>query len=124
MSAPDLPFTLTLATNKDDQSPSVEVRQNRPGDARIHELPTNLDWPEGLYSLSHVALPFPADDPLYGGEEEVESPGIRLGSLALRGERGVLRVTPADMLRLRWNPFYPYLERRVIEFVGLATASG
>ena len=43
-----------------------------------------------------------------------------LGDLALRGERGVLRVTPDDMLRLRWNPFYPWLERRVLEFVGLA----
>jgi hypothetical protein len=43
------------------------------------------------------------------------SPGIRLGRIALRGEKGVLEVAAADMLRLRWNPFYPYLERRVME---------
>ncbi len=114
---PDLPFTLSLVTNENDASPRAVVRQNRPGDARIHELTIGLDWPEGLYSLSHVALPFPADDPLYGGEDAVDSPGVRLGSLALRGERGVLRVSPSDMLRLRWNPFYPYLERRVMNFI-------
>jgi hypothetical protein len=62
-------------------------------------------------------LPFPANDPLYGGEAGGDSPGIQLGNQALRGERGVLRISASDMLRLHWNPFYPYLERRVIEFV-------
>ena len=38
---------------------------------------------------------------------------------AARGERGVLRISPGDMLRIRWNPFYSYLEGRVLEFVGL-----
>jgi hypothetical protein len=47
------------------------------------------------------------------------SPGVALGSLALRGERGVLKISPAAMLRLRWNPFYPYLEARTLEFLGL-----
>lgn len=28
--------------------------------------PVELDWPAGLVSLGHVALPFPADDPIYG----------------------------------------------------------
>ena len=23
------------------------------------------------------------------------------------------------MLRLRWNPFYPYFEKRIFDFVGL-----
>ena len=64
-----------------------------------------------------MALPFPPDDPLYGSVG-AESPGIQLGNVALRGERGVLQVSAADMLRLRWNPFYSYLERRVVEFMG------
>jgi hypothetical protein len=42
-----------------------------------------------------------------------------LGSLAFRGEKGVLKVSPTAMLRLRWNPFYPYLEQRTLEFLGL-----
>ena len=72
-----------------------------------------------MFSLSHVALTFPPDDPLYGGDQAQPSPGISLGNVALRGERGVLQVSPAAMLRQRWNPFYPYLERRTLEFFDL-----
>jgi len=64
-------------------------------------------------------MPMPAGDPLYGGPEAGKSPGIRLGNLELRGERGVLRIAAADMLRIRWNPFYPYLEQRTLDFMRL-----
>lgn len=43
-----------------------------------------LSWPEDIYSLAHVALPFPADDPLYGGHPPEKSPGLHLGELTLR----------------------------------------
>ncbi len=112
-----LPFTLSLVTNENEQSRRTVVRRKRPGDPQISETAVGVEWPDGLYSLSHVALPFPVTDPLYGGKHGIDSPGIRLGSLALRGERGVLQVSASDMLRLRWNPFYPYLERRVMEFL-------
>lgn len=78
-----------------------------------------MAWPDDLYSLTHVALPFPPTDPLYGGQPGSDSPGIQLGTLALRGERGVLQIPAAQMLRLRWNPFYNYLESRSLEFLGL-----
>ena len=81
--------------------------------------PLQMSWPLGLYSLAHVALPFPAEDPLYGGAPNTPSPGIRLGTLALRGERGVLQIGAADMLRLRWNPFYPFMQQRTLQFFGL-----
>jgi hypothetical protein len=68
-----------------------------------------------------VALPFPANDLLYGVEDAEQSPGIRLGSLAPRGEKGVLQLPAADMLRQRWNPFYTYIEQRTLEFMGLET---
>ncbi|MCB1732021.1 MAG: hypothetical protein KDI21_16235, partial [Halieaceae bacterium] len=77
------------------------------------------DWPADVYSLSHVALPFSPLDPVYGGPLAADSPGIELGNLAPRGERGVLKVSGTDMLRLRWNPFYDYVESRVLEFTGL-----
>ena len=90
--------------------------------AAVSEL--GLAWPRGLYSLAHVALPFPPDDPVYGGPDAAESPGIQLGKLALRGERGVLQISAADMLRLRWNPFHSYIERRVVDVMrGLESAS-
>ena len=46
---------------------------------------------------------------------------LRLGNVALRGERGVLQISPSDQLRLRWNPFYSYLEKRVLGFTSTAT---
>jgi hypothetical protein len=96
------------------------VHHKPAGSPSIDLKPLLLDWPDHMYSLSHVALPFPQSDPLYGGRDANDSPGIQLGDFALRGERGTLQIPAADMLRLRWNPFYPYLEQRLLEFLGLA----
>lgn len=93
------------------------VRSWKPGQDGPATTDLDLTWPRSIYSLTHLALPIPGDDPLYGGDDPGKSPGIRLGSVALRGERGVLEVPADDMLRLRWNPFYPYLERRVLDLV-------
>ena len=112
-------FALSLVTNENPQSRKVIVRSQQPGEAEPSDLDIGLSWPEDIYSLAHVALPFPPQDTLYGGQPQGKSPGIQLGDLALRGERGVLQIPAADMLRLRWNPFYPYVEGRVLEFLGL-----
>ena len=80
---------------------------------------TGMEWPQGIYSLSHVALPFPESDALYGGESAEQSPGIQIGNTLARGERGVLQIPASTMLRLRWNPFYGYLERRLFAFLEL-----
>ena len=29
-------------------------------------------------------------------------------------------MTPADLMRLRWNPFYSYVEARLLAALGLA----
>jgi hypothetical protein len=91
------------------------VRRWEAGQPTSTDNDPGLEWPAEIYSLAHVSLPFPGSDPVYGGDNPGMSPGIRLGRIALRGEKGVLEVAAADMLRLRWNPFYPYLERRVME---------
>jgi len=118
--ATSLTFTISFVTNYSEKSRHVVVRRKRPGDVEMAEMSTGLIWPKGLYSLSHVALPFSPNDPLYGGPDAGNSPGIKLGDLALRGERGVLQIPASAILRLRWNPFYPYMERRLLEFVRLA----
>ncbi len=42
---------------------------------------------------------------------------LHLGDLAFQGERGLLKI-PADwLLRLRYNPFYEFLERRSLDWV-------
>jgi len=116
-------FALTLVTNENENSRKVIAKHWRPGDDEGTVSALDLAWPDRLYSLSHVALPFPEDDPLYGHIDTGTNPGIRLGNLAPRGERGILRISAADMLRLRWNPFYTYLERRVLEFTRLEARS-
>ena len=112
-----LTFTLSLVTNRDAESPEVLIRQRPAGAAAVTDKPIDFAWPDGIYSLSHVALPFPENDPLYGGTASEDSPGISLGSLAVRGERNVLQISATDMLRQRWNPFYVFLENRIVEFV-------
>ena len=116
---PDLSFTISLVTNESKKNSQVIVYQKGPGKRESTKTPLDLKWPSGVYSLLHVALPFPADDPLYGNSDAVNSLGIKLGNVALRGERDVLQIPAADMLRLRWNPFYSYMEKRLIEFLHL-----
>jgi hypothetical protein len=60
------------------------------------------------------------NDPLYGIIDSGDPLKIQLGNMDLRGERGILQIPAEDMIRLRWNPFYSYLERRLLEFVRLA----
>lgn len=116
---PERTFTLSLVTNVDAASHEVMLSSISPGkDEAVDEF-LELRWPGDLYSLTHVALPFPRDDPLYGIDAEENDAVIHLGDLALRGERGVLQIPAAEMLRLRWNPFYPFLEEKVLQFFEL-----
>jgi hypothetical protein len=70
--------------------------------------------------LSHVDLPFPPDDPLYGRYPPGTPNQVFLGQLAIRGERGVFKVPAQWLLRLRHNPFYDYQEQRVLGWIGSA----
>ena len=118
------PFTLDLLTNADDASDAVVLRRRPAGPGAITESPLPYVWPTGVFSLSHVALPFPPDDPIYGGPEARAAarltPGedpIALGAITLLGERGMLQVPDGFFLRLRFNPFFPYVEERTRDFL-------
>lgn len=119
LNRPNRVFTLSVVTNKAPGSREVAVVSKPPGDEPPAVSGLDLSWSDNLYSLSHVALPFAPGDPLYGGRPSAESPGISIGDIALRGERGVLQISASDMLRLRWNPFYSFLEAKLLEFMGL-----
>ena len=112
------PFTIRLLTQADPQSDNVVIYHKPAGARKLRIVKTDLTWPARVFSLSHVALPFPATDPLYGSEDAAPSPGISLGHIALRGERGVLQIPASEMLRQRWNPFYSYLHMRLRSFTG------
>jgi alpha-beta hydrolase superfamily lysophospholipase len=107
-------FTIAAVVNESDETERVTIHRKRPGGEIEVEARLGMRWPHDIYSLSHVALPFPPDDPVYGGPNAGESPGIQLGNIALRGEKGVLQVSGTDMLRLRWNPFHDYIAQRLV----------
>jgi alpha-beta hydrolase superfamily lysophospholipase len=116
-----LPYTLSLVANENETSRQVHVLRNEPGNSEAITFKLETAWPTGVHSLSHVALPFPQTDALYGDDPFEENPGIPLGDIAFLGERGVLKIPASAMLRLRWNPFYSYFEQRLFDFVGLDT---
>ena len=115
----DRRFDVTVITNESGGSRRVVARKWVRGDEH-HSTIAYLDqWPLDIYSLSHVALPFSPDDPIYGGPSAAGGAGIHLGNMALRGEHGVLKVSGTDLLRLRWNPFFDYVQSRTLHFMEL-----
>lgn len=112
-----LPFSLTVVANTTSLSRSVSATYKAPfGNTPPVSTDLMQKWPAGVFSLSHVALPFPPSDPLYGNVPPQDRQQLFLGAQALQGERGVLKI-PADfLLRLRYNPFYDYLEQRVLDW--------
>lgn len=113
-----LPFTLTLVTNENPESLQVIARRKAPLSSDASETePLNLAWPTGVISLSHVALPFPPDDPLYGQRPPDNENVLFLGQMALQGERGLLKIPYDWLLRLRHNPFYDFLEKQTLVWI-------
>jgi alpha-beta hydrolase superfamily lysophospholipase len=113
-----LPFTVTLVTNENADSAAVEARHQLPYSDRFASTePLNMSWPSSVISLSHVALPFPPDDPLYGRRPPDNVQTLFLGEMAIQGERGMFALSADWLLRLRYNPFYAYLERSSIDWV-------
>jgi len=118
-------YRITIITN--DNVPSGEEVERRidAGDVTEVDRPLGVAYPLGLYSLSHVALPFPMTDSLYGlTPDPTEDFGVHLGSIAPRGERNVLIASLDSLLRASSNPFFPYMIERIddgIEGRNLAT---
>jgi alpha-beta hydrolase superfamily lysophospholipase len=113
-----LPFVVTLVTNENPESTVVVARRKPPFSADPSKTePLNLSWPRGVISLSHVALPFPPEDPLYGQTPPGKKDIIFLGQMAIQGERGLLKIPSDFLIRLRYNPFYAFLETRVLKWL-------
>jgi len=84
----------------------------------VEEKPLGLAWPDQLFSLSHLAVPFAPNDPLFGIQPDMSVDyGWRLGQLAPRGEKGVLQVPLEQFMRLNCNPFFAYQLERMRHFV-------
>lgn len=115
MAEGNLPFIFTLVTNENPQSRQVIARRKAPFSTVAPETKRlDLSWPAEVISLSHVALPIPPDDPLYGERLPEDDKVLFLGQMAIRGERGLLKISSDWLLRLRYNPFYDFLESRTL----------
>ena len=99
----------------------VRARRRQAG---VSERDLPFEWPRGILSLGHVALPFPVDDPLYGLEGPPEGSPTRynLGTFPARGENGALVVPLGQFARMRSNPFFGVIRATVRETLpGAAT---
>lgn len=113
LDSPARTYAITIVTNARSDSSAVVARSRESGSGAWSEAPLGPAWPRGVYSLSHVALPFPPDDPLYGARAGADGSQFGLGAVELRGERSVLVLPPALLMRLRYNPFFDYVARRI-----------
>ena len=114
-------YRRTLITNVNPSSLDVAERTVAPGATTVNVRSLELAWPRDVYSLSHVAIPFPMSDPVYGREETGAVPAtIRLGVLSPRGEKAVLSVPSDTLMRLTCNPFFPYLSARSLAWIATA----
>jgi alpha-beta hydrolase superfamily lysophospholipase len=115
-------YRLSVVSNAGQAGGAVYEAVTNAGSTEETMRPLGLSYPVDVFSLSHIALPFPPDDPLYGGAPDPSRRnefGINLGSLALRGEIGVLAVSSDTLLRISYNPFFPYLVERVSGTIGV-----
>lgn len=107
-------YRTTIVVNRAPGDPATEVRSWPPGATTAEVEPLGIDYPRNLFSLSHIALPFPPSDGLYGTDPDpADDQGVALGALAARGENGQLAVSPGSLIRLSSNPFFPWMLGRI-----------
>ncbi|HEX5042005.1 MAG TPA: alpha/beta hydrolase [Candidatus Polarisedimenticolaceae bacterium] len=117
--AVDLPFAVTVVANRTAQAREIACYRREAGGRQVRTTLLALAWPPGVFSLGHVALPFPVDDPVYGlTPGEGPGPAFPLGAFDARGESGALVVPLGMLARLRCNPFFDVIRERVVESCG------
>jgi len=111
-------YKLTVLTNASADSVKVVARTRTPSSDTETVEALDLTWPRHVYSLSHLAIPFPPEDPLYGiGQSEINENILSIGTLEPRGEKNLLNISVEQLLRLRHNPFFGYMKRRIVETI-------
>lgn len=112
-------YRTTVVTNATAETLAVVARDTLAGARDVQVQPLRDAWPQEMYSLSHVAVPFPLTDSLYGLKpDELNRYGLSIGTIALRGETATLLVGLDTLMRVTSNPFFPYLQERIEAVVG------
>ena len=117
-------YRRVLVTNSSPTTRDVDAATVEPDAHDVARRPLGLAWPAEVFSLTHVAIPFTPDDPLYGIDG---SPGVAgllpIGRLSPRGERAVLTVGTDTLMRLSSNPFFPFIAERIGGWVDVPPAA-
>ena len=111
-------YRQVIVTNASASVADVVARTIEAGSTQVVDRDIGLAWPPEVFSLTHIGVPFPMDDPLYGADAPPNASGLlRLGRLSPRGERAVLTVSMDTLMRLSSNPFFPFLAERTRAWV-------
>lgn len=112
---PPRDYAVSLVTNRSPTTNEVVEALVPAKGTDENRRDLGLFFPNGVFSLSHVALPFPLDDSLYGIHPPQGEPafGVHLGALAPRGERGTLIVTLDALVRMSCNPFHSFAMEKI-----------
>lgn len=98
-------YRIHVVESTPDGGAVISTREPGQSIAQVQTLDNR--WPAEVFSLSHVALPFPVSDSLYGMQpDEDEFFGIHLGEITPYGERGSLIVGMETLQRISSNPFF------------------
>ena len=118
-------FRTTIVTNASPDTGEVVERVVAAGATTEASRMLGLLYPREVYSLSHVAIPFPVTDALYGMAPGTDEDfGVNLGTMTTRGEVGVLILPLDSLVRMASNPFFPYMLARIEEGIGSSAGSG
>lgn len=110
------PYRTTIITNSAPDTLTASARITEAGQSTAREEALGLAFPPEVYSLSHIAVPFPLQDGLYGLQPEPgDDFGISLGTAAGRGEFSALTIPLIMVMRMSSNPFFPFVLQRVEE---------
>lgn len=109
------PYRLSIIGNNPADPDMTTVTTFNAGQTAPSVTPLRIRYPAEIFSMSHVSVPFPLSDSLYGLEPDTskEDFGVQLGTLAPRGERGVMVVNVDFLSRIASNPFFPFILERI-----------
>ncbi len=113
-----LPYHLTLVTNHNNTTRKIALKMKPRGERSFTiEILLEDEWPAPVYSLSHVAIPFPVSDPVYGlfPQEDIGNI-ISIGRIEMRGEIN-FTIVGEGIMRLRCNPFFDVLSDHMTKLI-------
>ncbi|MFT7667500.1 MAG: esterase/lipase [Planctomycetota bacterium] len=108
----DRAYKLSVLSNLSDTSTELAEWNDVPSREGATRVALGLNWPMGVYSLSHVALSIRMDDAVYGLAPRGDPDESSIGNLQARGEHGLFVISTDNLMRMRCNPFFDFLADR------------